>query len=193
MAMEKRTQLVKSILLIVIRLAPCHLVAKQNEVPSKTTSLLEESQTEVRFNRKTLFEIKAPIASFSPEQRAKAITERIEALSRDPLLRLDELKGVETEEGAVISYADRTIMTISTMDARIAGRTALSLAQEYAEKIRNAIKEKLAEYSLKSILFGVLFTLIGTVVLIAILILFKKIFPKIYGIVPHGKAPGYGP
>jgi len=185
--MEKCAQLVNSILLIVILLVPYNLFAKQNEVPSKTTSLLEESQTEVRFDRKTLFEIKAPSASFSPEQRAKAITERIESLAKDPLLRLDELKVAEHEGGAVISYADRTIMTISTMDARIAGKTALSLAQEYAEKIRSAIKEKQARYSARSILLGILFAFISTVVLVAILILFKRIFFKIYGIVRSWK------
>ena len=187
MAMEKRTQLVKSILLIVILLAPCHLFAKQNEVPSKTTSFLEVSQTEVRFDGNVLFEIKVPIASFSPEQRAKAITERIEALSKDSLLRFDELKVAEVEEGAAIVYADRTIMTISTMDARVTGKTTLSLAQEYADKIRSAIKEKQARYSARSILLGILFAFISTVVLVAILILFKRLFPKIYGIVRSWK------
>ena len=181
--MKKANQSVNFIILILILMLPCQLFAKEDETPSKTTSLPQPTQAEVRFNDKVLFEIKARIASFSPEERAKAVSERIETLAKDPLLRLDELKGVETDEGAVISYADRTIMTISTMDARIAGRTPLSLAQEYTEKIRNAIKEKQAEYSLKSILFGILFTLISTVVLIAILILFKRIFRKIYGII----------
>ena len=181
--MKKGNQFINLIILILILMLPYQLFAKQDEAPSKTTSLPQPTQAEVRFNDKVLFEIKARIASFSPEERAKAVSERIETLAKDPLLRLDELKGVETDEGAVISYADRTIMTISTMDARIAGRTPLSLAQEYTEKIRNAIKEKQAEYSLKSILFGILFTLISTVVLIAILILFKRIFRKIYGII----------
>jgi len=61
-----------------------------------------------------LFEIKARIASFPPEERARAISGRIESLAKDPLLRLDELKVAEHEGGAVISYADRTIMTVST-------------------------------------------------------------------------------
>lgn len=186
--MEKRTQLVKSILLILILLAPCQLYAKQNEAPSKTTSLLEVSQTEVRFDGNVLFEIKAPIASFSPEQRAKAITERIEALYKDPFLRLDELRVAEVEEFAVIGYADRTIMTISTVDARVAGKTTpLSLAQDYTEKIRNAIKEKQARYSARGILLGILFVFISTVVLVSILILLKRLFPKIYGIVHSWK------
>ncbi len=186
--MSKRSQFVSLIIIILILMSPCQLFAKEDETPSKTTSIQQPSQTEVRFDRKTLFEIKAPIASFSPEQRAKAITERIEALSKDPFLRLDELKVVELEEGTVISYADRTIMTVSAMDARVAGKTTpLSLAQEYAEKIRSAIKEKQARYSARSILLGILFAFISTAVLVAVLILFKRIFPKIYGIVGSWK------
>jgi hypothetical protein len=106
--MSKRSQFVSLIIIILILMSPCQLFAKEDETPSKTTSIQQPSQTEVRFDRKTLFEIKAPIASFSPEQRAKAITERIEALSKDPFLRLDELKVVELEE-ARDHLADRTI------------------------------------------------------------------------------------
>jgi small-conductance mechanosensitive channel len=187
MAMRTCNQLVNLIILILILVLPCQLFAKEYETPSKTTSIQQPSQTEVRFDGKVLFEIKARIASFSPEERARAISERIESLAKDPLLRLDEVKGVETEEGAVIVYADRTIMTVSIMDARIAGKTALSLAQEYAEKTRSAIKEKQARYSARSILLGILFAFISTAVLVAVLILFKRIFPKIYGIVGSWK------
>jgi small-conductance mechanosensitive channel len=182
-AMRKRNQFIHLIVLIFILALPCSLFAQQGEVPSKTTSLPQVSNAEVRFNGKTLFEIKVGIASFTPEQRAKAITERIESLTKDPLLRLDDLKASEVEEGAVIGYGDRTIMTISIMDARVVGRTAPSLAQEYTEKIRNAVKEKQAQYSLRSILFSIMYALISTAVLIAILILFKGVFPKIYGVV----------
>jgi small-conductance mechanosensitive channel len=181
--MRKCDQFIHLIVLIIILVLPCHLFAQQGEIPSKTASLPQVPTTEVRFNGKTLFEIKVPISSFSPEVRAKAISERIESLAKDPLLRLDELKVAEIEEGAAIGYEDRTIMTISVMDARVAGRTAPSLAQEYTDKIRNAIKEKQAQYSLRNILFSILYALISTAVLVVILILFKRFFPKIYGIV----------
>jgi len=185
--MCRRNQFVNLIILILILGLPCQLFAKQVETPSKTTSIPQPSQAEVLFNGKALFKIKTPILSFSPEQRAKAISERIESLAKDPLLRLDELKVMEIEEFAVIGYADRTIMTISAMDARVEGKTTLSLAQEYNQTIKNAIKEKQARYSTRGILLGILFIFISTVVLVAILILLKRIFPKIYRIVHSWK------
>jgi len=186
--MSKRNQFIHLIIMTLILVLPSLLFAKEAEPLSKTDQLSRLSEEEVRFDGNVLFEIKTPIASFSPAQRAKAITERIEALSKDPLFRLDELRVTEVEEFAVIGYADRTIMTISTMDARVAGKTTpLSLAQEYAEKIRNAIKEKQARYSARGIFLGILFVFISTVVLVAILILLKRIFPKIYRIVRSWK------
>ena len=155
--------------------------------PAKTESTPATPTAEVRFDGKVLFVIKERIFSFSPEDRARAITERIDALAKDSLLRLDEIQAIDSDEGAAVSYRDRTIMTITDRDARVAGKPRLTLAQEYAEKIRISIKEKQARYSFRSILFGILYALIITGVLIAILILFKWIFPKIYGIVHSWK------
>lgn len=137
---------------------------------------------EVRFDGKALFEIKEGVLSYSPDERAKAISKRIELLSRDKLLLIDEIKAADFDEGATISYRDWHIMTVTDKDAKVVGKSRLNIALEYAEKIRNAIKEKQARFSPRGILLGALFTLISTAILITILILLKKIFPRIYGI-----------
>ena len=160
---------------------------KDHAKPAKTESTPATPTVEVRFDGKVLFEIKERILSFSPEDRARAITERLEALTKDQLLRVEEIKANDFDEGAAISYGQQIIMTITDRDARVSGRPRLTLAQDYAEKIRNAIKEKQARFSFRSILFGILFTIISTAVLIAILILFKWVFPKIYEIVRSWK------
>jgi small-conductance mechanosensitive channel len=159
------------------------LLLHAQKTPAKTANneqLPTNLAAEVRFDGKTLFEVKERILTFSPEERAKAISNRINSLAKDPLIHLDELKATDTDEGAVIIYSDRTIMTVTDRDARIAGRQRLNLAREYSEIIRNAIKEKQSRYSLRSILLGILFTLISSGMLIAILVLFKRIFQKIY-------------
>ena len=50
--------------------------------PAKTESTPATPTAEVRFDGKVLFEIKERILSFSPEDRAKAISDRIELLSQ---------------------------------------------------------------------------------------------------------------
>jgi hypothetical protein len=73
---------------------------------AKTESIPATPTAEVRFDGKVLFEIKERILSFSPEDRAKGISDRIEKLSKDQLLRLAEIKAIDTDESAVISYGD---------------------------------------------------------------------------------------
>ena len=188
--MQKRSVLIGLCIFLAIFFLTIPLFSyaqKDPAKPAKTESTPATPTAEVRFDGKVLFEIKERIFSFSPEDRARAITERIDALAKDSLLRLDEIQAIDSDEGAAISYRDRTIMTITDRDARVAGKPRLTLAQENAQKIRNAIKEKQARYSFRSILFGILYALIITGVLIAIFILFKWIFPIIYGIVNSWK------
>ena len=188
--MQKRSVLTRLCIFLAIffLIIPLFSYAQKDPAkPAKTESTPVTPTAEVLFDGKTLFEVRERILSFSPEDRARAITERLEALTKDQWLRVEEIKANDFDEGAAISYGQQIIMTITDRDARVAGSSRLSLAQENAQKIRNAIKEKQARFSFRSILFGVLFTIISTAVLIAILILFKWIFPKIYEIVRSWK------
>jgi small-conductance mechanosensitive channel len=187
--MSKRNAYVACVCLAILALVlPVQTHAHKTSLkPTKTEQLPANLSAEVRFDGTTLFEIKERILSFSPEERAKAVSDRIELLSKDRLLSLGEIKVIDTDEGAVVGYRDLVITTVTDKDARIVGRPRLVVAQDYADKIRNAIKEKQARYSLRSILFGILFTLITTAVLISILIVFKWIFSKMYEIVHSWK------
>jgi len=153
--MQKRSVLTGLCIFLAIFFLTIPLFSYAQKDPAKqakTESTPATPTAEVRFDGKVLFEIKERIFSFSPEDRARAITERIDALSKDSLLRLDEIQAIDSDEGAAISYRDRTIMTITDRDARVAGKPRLTLAQENAQKIRISIKEKQARYSFRSIL-----------------------------------------
>jgi small-conductance mechanosensitive channel len=160
------------------------------KIPSKTakTEQLPTSLTaEVRFEGKTLFEVKERVLSFSPEDRARLIAERIDTISTDPLLRIGDIKAIETDEGSAISYRDRIIMTVTDKDARSAGQPRSVLAQEYIKIIQTAINEKQARYSFKSMILGIVYALLSIAIIIAILFIFKKIFPKFYHTVSSWK------
>jgi small-conductance mechanosensitive channel len=148
--------------------------------PVKSEQIPVNLGAEVRFDGKTLFEIKERLLSFSPEDRARLITDRIDTLYKDPLVRLSEIKAIETDEGSMVSYGDKTIMTVTDRDARAVGQPRSVLAQEYSEIIRRAIKEKQTKYSFRSIFLGIIYATISALVLITILIAMKKIFPKFY-------------
>ncbi len=129
---------------------------------------------------KTLFYVQERVYSFSPEDRARAITERLQRLYRDPSVSLDAIQVEDQESATEIVLGDQVIMTVTDRDAQAAGRSRLELANEYAQVIRTTAQELQREYSLKSILLGVLWTLIATAVLVLAFMLFKRAFPRLY-------------
>jgi len=134
----------------------------------------------VLIDKNTLFYVPARVLSFSPEERAKLIEERIKRLLKDPLLQINSIVAVDAETTSEVVAGDTVIMTVTDDDARAAGRKRLVLAQEYAQIIKNTIDAKRKEYSLKAIVFGAIFAFIATGVLILLLLLMKKVFRKVY-------------
>jgi small-conductance mechanosensitive channel len=134
----------------------------------------------VVFSGETLFFVHAKLGPFTPESRAKAITERLAKLSKDLSVRIDSIIVADNPTGTDILAGDVIIMTVTDADAEVAGRTRQELAKEYAPKIQNAIEKVRRTYSLKSILLGVLLELIATAILFFLFKAFQKIFPKVY-------------
>jgi hypothetical protein len=88
----------------------------------------------------TLFYINAGIGSFSSQDRAAAITERIRSVSKDrDGFHFDSLF-IFTEGSSVeITYRDIVIMAITETDASIVEKTQMTLALEYEKIIQGGI------------------------------------------------------
>jgi len=129
----------------------------------------------------TLFYVQERVYSFSPEDRAKAITEKILKLYKDPRISLRSIRVEEEENTTEIVAGEQVIMVVTERDARAAGRPRPELAAEYAEAIRKRVAALQEEYSLRTIVLGAVWTLLATIVLILILKLMTVVFPRLYG------------
>lgn len=127
----------------------------------------------------TLFFVHARLGPFAPQDRAKAIADRMTQLSNNPLAKIDSLLLSEGETTTDILSGDAVLMTVTAADVA-AGSTRQQTAQAYAQKLFAALKEKNARTSFKSIALGVLFTLLATVVAVFIFKLLNKFFPRVY-------------
>lgn len=136
----------------------------------------------VQLDGKTLFEVQERVASFTPEERARAITEKLIRLSKDPLLREESITTAEDELTTDIVAGDLVVMVVTERDARAAGKPRQALAAELAQVIRDAIATRQKAYSLNSILLGALYTLLVTGALVLAFRLLNYLFPKIYGL-----------
>lgn len=98
--------------------------------------------------RDTLFLIHGTVGSFTVQQRAEAIAEKIKNLKSYPRFQPDSLKLIEFNDQINIVYDDqkyeksRIIISIDTLQAKIYGRTKSDLALSYRSQIINAIDKE---------------------------------------------------
>lgn len=134
----------------------------------------------VMLRGRTLFYVQERILSFTPEDRARTIAERLERLYKDPLSSIEPVTIEEGENASDILMGDRIIMSVTDRDARTAGRSRQELAAELATQIEATLKELHKQYSLTSLLLGTAYTVLTLLALVLIFFLFKRFFPKLY-------------
>jgi small-conductance mechanosensitive channel len=158
---------------------------KQVEEPAPSAAPELKPKTEkpkgspVVLDGKTLFLVQERVFSFSPEERAAAVSGKIQRLSREPVARINAVHVAESEAVSEIVLDDWVIMTVTEQDARSAGIQRKDLAESHARAIRNAAVALHHEYSLQTILFGVLWTIVATAILLVCLKLVAVFFRKL--------------
>jgi small-conductance mechanosensitive channel len=135
----------------------------------------------VVFNGQTLFVIQDRIGSFSPEERAEAITRRLEKIANDRSIDVNNLK-IEEEKDDTTSLilGHQVIITITEGDAKVARENRQELADEYRKQIQSSIEQYRKERQPFAIVLGVVYTILSTVILVISFIVLNKTFPKIY-------------
>jgi len=157
---------------------PAQAAATQQTAPAQDTAAAPD-RAAVTLRGRTLFYVQERVLAYSPEERAKAIAERLDKIYKDPL-SVDEVTVAEGDNTTDLVIGDRVIMSITERDARAAGKPREELAREYAETIGQTIRELHRQYSITSILLGVLYTLLTAAAIALILRIFGRFFPGLY-------------
>ena len=124
----------------------------------------------------TLFYIDANIGSFSAEQRAASVAEKIRTVSREVGFHSDSIKVIVWESIAEIVFRDIVIMGVTPVDAQDKGKSQIVLANEY----RTIIGEAIAEYKQKRNWRYVLSRIFSVILIIAALYLLIKFINKFF-------------
>lgn len=128
----------------------------------------------------TLFVIQANVGSFSSEERAQTINNRLQKIAEDSSIDLNLLRVEEKEDISNIVIGKKTIVTLTQDDAKAARLPRTELANEYLEKIKDALQTYRKERSAKHLIRAGIYTAIATLLLIVIQLVLSKIFPRIY-------------
>lgn len=117
--------------------------------------------------------------SYPSDQRAAAITGRIEVIARDASVALDQIHIVPGDHAADLLAGSRPIMSVLDIDALAEGVGRDTLAIVYARRIRDAIKhyreDRNPEILRRAAWHAVLATIAFLAVLWAVLLLMRKL------------------
>lgn len=159
------------------------LPQKKNKTPKKPVEIVKIDTIQVAklFPKKapvvpfrdTIFYIYGSMGSFTSEQRADAISERIRSLYDDPLFNEDSIKFMDIEDNIKLVYKKELIASIDTMQAVLGGKSKIETAKIFKDEIANAINKHRDENSLRRLAVQA-----GWVALIIIagLLIFRLIF-----------------
>lgn len=153
----------------------------QKAAPAQpATAVQAETQAPVVVRDRRLFSVNSRLYSFSPQERARAISERLERLSQDNSISMDSIGVQEQENTSQIIAGDLVIMTVTEQDARAARQPRVELAQQYVQTIRATLAQLRSEFNWKTLLLGVLWAFLATLVFAAVIISFRYLFPRLY-------------
>jgi small-conductance mechanosensitive channel len=127
----------------------------------------------------TLFYIYAKIGSYSPEERANAVSERIGKLADDYYFKEDSLIVTISELSNDINYKDETITSIAEPDAVWMNSTKESLAENYRNRIIRSIRKYKEVNSLPALIRDVAMAVVVLIVLTLIIFFINKLFKGI--------------
>lgn len=128
------------------------------------------------FFKDTLFFIYNKSGSFSAEDRADAVSNRIHKLAENLNFKPDSLKLQESETTADIIFGDNIIISVSENDALWNNLSRDSLGKKYQKIIADNIKNYRSETSLATLAKEIGLALLVLLIIIVIIIYIGKLF-----------------
>jgi small-conductance mechanosensitive channel len=139
----------------------------------------------VMLDGKTLFFIRRGVSSFSAEERANAITRRIERIAQNDSIPIENLtiEQIPDDNSLYLSVDQEVILTVTERDAKAYRSTPEVLAQQALQKIQVAIaqyrQDRKPEQLLKNIIYTVIATFSFLIISFAVIKISGKLFPFI--------------
>lgn len=127
----------------------------------------------------TLFMVYTRVGSFGPEERGRAISEKIVRLYEDFKFQPDSLQVSISEMSPEIVFHDQLIMSVNELEAMWYEEKPVTLAIRYRDIIRQAIRGEREEHSLTSLLTRVSSILLILLGIYAMIRLINKLFKRI--------------
>jgi small-conductance mechanosensitive channel len=147
--------------------------------PAITTSEVADQEGippgHVVIDGRQILTVYEPVGTFTPEERADRIGQRIVAAVRDRGISPEAIRLQPRQAWTEILLGDEMVMAVTDVDAKMAGKSRQQLVTEDADSIRQAIQNYRLEHSWRLILRGVLYTVLATFALWPVMWVLQRI------------------
>ncbi|GCA80753.1 mechanosensitive ion channel family protein [Microcystis aeruginosa] len=139
----------------------------------------------VMLDGKPLFFVRRGVSSFSAEERANAVTRRIERIAQNDSIPIENLtiEQIPDDNSLYLSVDQEVILTVTEGDAKAYRSTPEVLAQQALQKIQLAIaqyrQDRKPEQLLKNIIYTVIASFAFLIISFAVIKISGKLFPFI--------------
>jgi small-conductance mechanosensitive channel len=140
----------------------------------------------VTAGNRALFSIQARIGSFSPEQRAVAITQRLNQLVERSSVDVDQIQVQELPETTDIVLDDQILVSITDADAKLIGETRSQVGEKWRLEIVNGVREERASRSSRNFALHLGLAFGFTIALFIIFFILRKSFERAYAFIDGG-------
>lgn len=130
----------------------------------------------VGFFKDTLFVLYSKLGSFSPKERADAVNRRIEKLGSDITFNKNSLKVVNAETSEDIVLDEVIIMSITESDALWNNTSKEELANQYLEKINEAVLKYKEETDYVNLAIKIGLAILVLFIIVALIKYISKLF-----------------
>jgi small-conductance mechanosensitive channel len=116
----------------------------------------------------TLFSVKTWVGPYSPEVRAKAISDRLGRVAADRTAPINNITINDGGEYTDITAGDRPLLAITDADAKAAGKTRQQLAKDYKPIIEGALQNYREARRIKNLALDFVLVIAATIALVGL-------------------------
>ncbi|MDJ0732076.1 MAG: mechanosensitive ion channel family protein [Crocosphaera sp.] len=155
---------------------------KDQEEPSSEQLVNKNEPHPVTLDGEEIFEYKLQFEELPNQQRAEEVSERIKNIADDRSISIEDLsikdlKALKSEGLRLIHADDQMILTITQADADLENKSLDELAEDYLERVKNAIFEYRDKRKLQNFILTALGVLLSTIIVIFIFRFLNWFFP----------------
>ncbi len=132
----------------------------------------------VRFRGVDLFEVRAPVGTLQPPERARAIEGRLATIAAGSADALDAIHVVEREQTSDLLAGDALVLSVADADATPLGRTRQQLAADYSLALSRVLQKEFSGRSLRGITTALALTALATLLYLVAWRVLAGLFPR---------------